>query len=211
MPFREAWHFVRNAIRDYHATGAILPSSRALARAITDRIAPGPPARRVLEAGPGTGVFTREIARRLGPEDRLDLFEVCEGFVRYLRDLVRTDPDFAPARDRIRIVHGPVEREATEPGVYDHVVCGIPFNNLSAREVRSIFSAFRRVLKPEGTVSWFEYIGMRPIRFALSGANGRQRVRRIAAHLSWLRRRHGESTRRVLANVPPARVHHIRF
>ncbi|MEK7270020.1 MAG: methyltransferase domain-containing protein [Planctomycetota bacterium] len=210
MPIREAWHFLRNAIRDYHATGAILPSSRALARAITERIVAGPPARRVLEAGPGTGPFTRAIARRLGPEDRLDLFEVGEGFVRYLRKMLRTDPHFDATRDRIRVVHGPVET-ATETGVYDHIVCGIPFNNLETRQVRAIFRTFRRVLKPGGSVSWFEYIGLRPLRLAVSGAPERQRVRRVAAHLSWLRRRHGESTRRVLANAPPARVHHIRF
>lgn len=207
----EPFHFLRTALGNYRATGAVLPSSRALARSITSAIRPGPPPRRILEAGPGTGAFTREIARRMGPEDRLDLFEVVEGFVRFLEAARDRDPALGPARDRIRIFHAPVERADGVRREYDHVVCGIPFNNLHPREVRAIFRAFRRLLRPGGTVSYFEYIGMRPIRMSVSGAAGRERSRRIGAYLEILGRAHGLATSRVLGNVPPARVHHLKF
>src|SRR5260370_26052180 len=54
------------------STGAILPSSRFLARALVSQLrGPRAPAR-ILEVGPGTGSVTRAIARCLGPDHPLD-------------------------------------------------------------------------------------------------------------------------------------------
>src|SRR5438876_11512114 len=73
----------------YHTTGSILPSSRALGRALTRpmRLAQG--ARRILEVGPGTGAVTAEIVRALRPDDQLDLVEINAQFVAVLERIER--------------------------------------------------------------------------------------------------------------------------
>src|SRR5215813_13843699 len=71
--------------RNFHTTGAILPSSLFLARAMaTDLKVPRRPAR-ILEVGPGTGAVTREIVRLLQDDDRFDAVEINPSFVQHLR------------------------------------------------------------------------------------------------------------------------------
>jgi len=62
--------FVREFIAQPQMVGALWPSSPRLARAICDAVSLDA-ARHVLEIGPGTGVFTREILTRLSRDARL--------------------------------------------------------------------------------------------------------------------------------------------
>src|ERR1043166_4551462 len=66
----ECREFYRQFRAQYGTTGSVLPSSRALARALTRPMRACPTPRRVLEVGPGTGAVTREIVRTLRPGDR---------------------------------------------------------------------------------------------------------------------------------------------
>src|SRR6185312_11129733 len=72
----ECGKFFRECRRHFHTTGAILPSSRFLARALVRPMRGPRPPWRILEVGPGTGSVTREIARRMLPGDRLDAVEI---------------------------------------------------------------------------------------------------------------------------------------
>ncbi len=59
--------FWREFRRNFHTTGAVLPSGRALARALTRYVAAGAAGpRRILEVGPGTGAVTTVLVDRLG-------------------------------------------------------------------------------------------------------------------------------------------------
>jgi len=72
----ECGDFFREFRHHFRTTGAILPSSRFLARALVRHLR-GPRApSRILEVGPGTGSVTCEIARRMLPGDRLDAVEI---------------------------------------------------------------------------------------------------------------------------------------
>src|SRR5262249_9496833 len=77
--------FFQQFRRQYHNTGSILPSSRALARALVSRLRGRRAPARILEVGPGTGAVTDEILRQLRPGDRLDLVEINADFVALLR------------------------------------------------------------------------------------------------------------------------------
>ena len=81
----ECGNFFRECRRHFHTTGAILPSSRFLARALVRQLRGPRPACRILEVGPGTGSVTCEIARRMLPGDRLDAVEINAHFVAVLR------------------------------------------------------------------------------------------------------------------------------
>ena len=76
LSFFLAW--LANPLR----VGAVSPSSRALADAITAEITPS--CAPIIELGPGTGVFTRSLIARGIPEDQLALIEYSGDFARRL-------------------------------------------------------------------------------------------------------------------------------
>lgn len=203
--------FLKEFLRNYHTTGAILPSGRFLAAALArfvDRQPDGP--RRILEVGPGTGAVTRRIIAALGPHDRLDLVELNESFVQSLRYRFQTDPAFQPAAKRTRVLHCPVE-ELTQDGRYDLIISGLPLNNFSVAGVERILAALTGLLKPGGTLSFFEYIAIRRVRALISGRSERARLRGIGKAMRAVLREHEIRRDWIWPNVPPAWVHHVRL
>jgi phospholipid N-methyltransferase len=195
--------FVRQALKDIHHTGSVWPSSGHLARVMTRslRTAKGP--QRVLEVGPGTGPFTKHILKALRRGDEFHIVEISEQFCRHLeRELL------APykARRTGAIVHlhcAPIEKAPLDAG-FDHIVCGLPFNNFPPPLVRSIMNRLLELLKPGGELVYFEYAGVRAIKAPFVAPSGRERLRRIDALGKSLRRKHGGRREFVLGNLPPA-------
>src|SRR5947208_11326684 len=120
-PWLECGKFLRICRNNFRTTGAILPSSRFLARALVKHLEdPRPPAR-ILEVGPGSGSVTVEIARRMHPDDRLDAVEINRHFVDLLTQRVAREEAFRPVRDQIEIVHAGLQDLPGE-SVYDYIV-----------------------------------------------------------------------------------------
>src|SRR5688500_16349675 len=95
--------------KNFRTTGAILPSSPFLARALASELNEPRKPGRILEVGPGTGPVTREILRLLKPADRLTAIEINPKFVRLLRRRFDSDPLFSPYRHQTELIEGPVE------------------------------------------------------------------------------------------------------
>ena len=81
---RETLLFYGEIFRRWRVTGAISPSGRVLARAMADAVGSVAPGQVILELGPGTGVFTRELVRRF-PSARVVAVELNERFAGHLR------------------------------------------------------------------------------------------------------------------------------
>src|SRR5262245_17324028 len=92
--YRVFWRQFRQA---YNSTGAVLPSGRGLAVALSRFIRDVGKAaiarpngdlagRRILEVGPGTGAVTLQIIADMRPNDRLVLVERNEQFVAHLQE-----------------------------------------------------------------------------------------------------------------------------
>jgi phospholipid N-methyltransferase len=196
--------------RNYHTTGAVWPSGRRLAAALARYVATDGPPKRILEAGPGTGAVTRTIAKAMRPEDRLDLVELNDSFVACLTQGLADDPMLKQVADRTRVLHCAVEALPGE-SPYDVIVSGLPLNNFSAAAVECILGKFAELLRPGGTLSFFEYMAMRPLRAVVSGPAGRERLRGVGRAMAAVLSA-GEVRRDwVWANIPPAWVHHVRF
>lgn len=203
--------FFRQFLTNYRTTGAILPSGRLLASALSRFVGrEHDEARRILEVGPGTGSVTRLIVKALGPEDRLDLVELNGSFVRCLRHRFQTDEAFRPLASRSRVLHCPVQ-ELPLGGRYDLIISGLPLTNFSVSEVEGILAALTGLLKPGGTLSFFEYIAIRRMRSLVSGPAERARLRGIGEALDSLLREHEVRREWIWPNVPPAWVHHVRL
>lgn len=164
---------------------------------------------RILEVGPGTGAVTKRIVRLLRPEDRFDLVELNETFAGLLRERFETDPRYRAAADRSQVHVCPIQEfAATEP--YDIIVSGLPLNNFPAELVRSIFQTYFKLLAPGGTLSYFEYMYVRPLRKLVVGQDERTRLNELdrIANEYLSEYRIGRSW--VFANFPPAWVQHLR-
>lgn len=202
--------FLSEYLRHFHHTGAIAPSSRWLAAALARYAGGGDAPRRVLEVGPGTGAVTRHIVARLGRGDEFDLVELNERFAERMRQRFADEPDFIAVAARTRVMQGRVE-ELSPERPYDVIVSGLPLNNFSVDDVERILQAFGSLLAPGGTLSFFEYIGVRPARALVSGRAERDRLRGVGRALRQ-RLEAGEFHReRVWPNLPPAYVHHLRM
>ncbi len=219
--------FLKEFRRTFHTTGALLPSSPLLARALARHVGAGDnrsaadvanaadvtdeaAGKRILEVGPGTGAVTRSIVKRMGPRDTLDLVEFNERFVERLRQAFASDPLLQSVAERTTIVHQMIQ-DVEHTHQYDVIVSGLPLNNFAVADVESILEKFRLLAKPTGTLSFFEYIAVRPLRGAVSGRDERQRLRGVGRALGELFRQHPTRRQSIWINVPPAWVHHVRF
>lgn len=206
--------FWRQYRANFKHTGAVLPSGRslgrALARHVRDRNCAAEQPLRILEVGPGTGAVTQHLAEALGPCDQLDLCELNSAFVEVLRGRLAQERPFVDVAARVRIFHQPVEQLAAD-AKYDRIISGLPLNNFQVSEVEHLLTLLPTLLAPGGTLSFFQYIGIRKVRSAVVGAADRERLRGIGRAMDDVLRR-GEFERdHVWINVPPAYVHHLRF
>jgi phosphatidylethanolamine/phosphatidyl-N-methylethanolamine N-methyltransferase len=204
----ECGTFLKESRRHFRATGALLPSSRFLARTLAAPLSAARPPCRILEVGPGTGAVTRAIARRMIPGDQLDAVELNPRFVERLRLILLHDPVLIARRPQIRVIQGPVQ-ELEGEAVYDHIISGLPLNNFPVTLVRDIFKAYSRLLKPGGVLTYFEYVLIRQLKTPFVGRRERRRLYRVGRVVSEYIRAYQVRRKQVLMNVPPAIVRHL--
>ena len=201
--------FLAESRRNFHTTGALLPSGKSLAFEVTKHLAiPHRKPLKILEVGPGTGPVTRIIAKRMIKGDTLDAVEINPAFARAMAELVANDADFTAHRSRIQVIEADL---VTLPGneEYDAIICGLPFNNFDSELVGQMFNSLEGLLKPGGRLSYFEYWAIQTLKLPVVGSKTRQRLRGIGRLTGEIRKRMGGSTRLILANFPPALVHHL--
>ena len=206
----EYGRFFREFRRDFHHTGAVLPSGIFLARAMGRPLLGARGPARILEVGPGTGAVTRVLIRNMRPGDRLDAVEINPSFAAQLRDRIDRHPVLRKKRDDIQILTAPVQ-EVPGESVYDFIVSGLPMNNFSTDEIRSIFDAFERLVRPGGTLTYFEYALIRQLKMPFVGRAERERLSEVGRLVSQYARSFQARSELVLANVPPAIVRHLRL
>jgi phospholipid N-methyltransferase len=127
---------------------SIVPSSKALVERVASKMDFSRP-RVIAEYGPGEGVHSREIARRMSPDSHLLLFELDPAFS---HDLER---QFARDR-RVHVIHGdaarlPYELERRGIADCDYILSGIPFSILKIDKKRALLQKTHDALAPGGS------------------------------------------------------------
>jgi phosphatidylserine decarboxylase len=144
------------------------------------------------------------------PSDQLVLVERNDEFVAWLRRRLAEAPEFQRAAGRIMLVHAAVE-DLPEEEPFDLIVSGLPLNNFSAESVEQIFAKLRRLLSAGGVLSFFQYVAIRRAKSLVSRRAERERLRAISRLFHDVLGKHEVRRDLVVANVPPAWVHHVRF
>jgi phospholipid N-methyltransferase len=194
--------FLKQARRNFLNTGAIAPSSRYVARAATMPLRAALHPLEVLEAGAGTGALTREIVRLMPRGSHLDIYEINPSFAWHL------EHTFSRA-DEVRVHNRGVLSIPPYPR-YDAIVSGLPLNNFTPDQVREIFERLFSVLKPGGTMTYFEYLLIRGIKSLTTSREERRRLRRIGRVTNGFLRQYAFRKEAILMNIPPALVHSLR-
>jgi len=201
--------FLKEFLAAFHTTGAIAPSGKALARRMVAPLDDLQGERRILEAGPGTGVFTSEIIARLKPGDDLIVCEINPKFADHLRHRLDTDPVWKAKVEQVRIECADV-RDVLEPSHYDLIVSGLPLNNFEPSFVRELLTRYVGALKPLGVHTFFEYQGVRSLKRRI-GTNGtRLRMKELQEIFDSLPDIAGVSHYSVFLNIPPAYAYELR-
>ena len=200
--------FWRESRRHFRTTGAVLPSSPFLARALVAPLNHHRSPAAILEVGPGTGAITQAVVRRMKEGDRLDAVELNAKFVEQLRRRIAKEDIFAAHRDHIRVLSSAVQ-ELPGEAVYDFIISGLPFNSFPSTVVRQIFLAYRRLLKPGGALSYFEYVLVRQIQTPFVNRIERRRLYRVGRVVDQYVKAFQVHRERVFMNVPPAIVRHL--
>jgi phospholipid N-methyltransferase len=207
----EVGRFLGEVGRNWRATGALLPSSRHLARAMCAPLAAAAARarpHRILEIGAGTGVVTHEIVRQMRPEDHLVIYELSEDMAQCLDERIVHDPEWRARSIELRIAAFP---DGLEDERYDVAVCSLPFNNFPSTAVRRAFEAFAKTLADGGHLTFFEYCMIRRVKLRVADRKEFFRLQRIDRILQEYLIAHRISHMTVHLNVPPAWVHTLKF
>ncbi|MEU6017620.1 methyltransferase [Streptomyces sp. NPDC047515] len=217
--FTDTRLFVTEAVRGFRTTGAVAPSSRRLASALSEPATEraGQPLD-VLEVGAGTGPVTRFLLPLLAPGSSLDVVEANPRFAAVLRNVVHErhpdresrsarphgpSPDRSPLR--VRVHETRIECLDTHKS-YDVIISGLPFTDFGPDTVASLMDRYLDLLRPGGSLTYFAYVGTAPARRLVAPSAEVARHRAVEAVLAAYRRRGPAQGRTVWANVPPARV-----
>jgi phosphatidylethanolamine/phosphatidyl-N-methylethanolamine N-methyltransferase len=181
LPLDDEMQFIRSWIEKPLSVGAVMPSSKVLARTMARYVDPqsnGP----VIELGPGTGPVTEALVRRGIDPKRLVLVEFNPDFCRLLRTRYPAATVVQGDAYRLRRLLGTLLREPAAA-----VVSGLPLVTKPLRTRLRLISDAMALLAPGAPFVQFTYAMVPPIPKALSG------IKAEASELIWM-------------NVPPARV-----
>jgi len=211
--FAEYSTFFREFRATFDTTGALAPSgrflARALARPLRERVGCTGPVR-ILEVGPGTGAVTQEIVRHVRPDDSFHIVELNDRFVALLKRRFEAEARFRQVAPQTEIFHAPVQDfHVAEP--YDFLICGLPFNNFPPDLVETIFSRFVEIMKPGASMTFFEYLWVRPFKKLVATRDRRRRVIEVGGVLRRYLDQYEHDRDHVYLNVLPAVAHYLRI
>ncbi|MBN9549863.1 MAG: methyltransferase domain-containing protein [Alphaproteobacteria bacterium] len=178
------WMFFRSWMAAPLRVAAIAPSGNALAGIITQDITQR--TGRVIELGPGTGVFTAKLLERGVRQEDLTLVEFGENFARHLE--TRYPQARVLRMDAARV--GDIEFRDAPVGA---VISGLPLLSMPDQKVTAILDGAFAHLRPGAAFYQFTYGPRCPVAWPILDG-----LDLTATHIG-----------RTLLNVPPAAVYRI--
>ncbi len=132
----------------------IFPSSQTLVRKVASKCDFSQP-RIIVELGPGEGVHTREILRRMKPGSRLFLIEIDPVLAEHLKKEFAGEPSIEVINTDAALLKEELKKRGIEH--CDYVISGIPFSMFDIPTKRRILSAVYDSLAPTPLAAFVIY------------------------------------------------------
>jgi phospholipid N-methyltransferase len=136
--------FTKTAVKDYRRVGAVVPSSKYIARRIAREIKGK---EIIIEYGAGDGVISKEILKTAPRDVKILAFETNQRLFKELEKI--KDSRLNPLNNDIRQAKECLKKLGIEKGV-EAVVSGIPFSMIKRLEREKIIKNTKLLLKPGG-------------------------------------------------------------
>lgn len=149
----ETLQFLGQCAAHIRTTGAVAPSGRHLARAMVTAMGELKTGQVIVELGPGTGVFTRELRKRY-PGHPIVAIEFNEMFAKTLRERM-SDVHVIQGCASKTLDH--VRELGYERSQVGAVISGLPLLSLPRDLGMAIFAAIAEVLEPGRRYVQFTY------------------------------------------------------
>lgn len=145
--------FFKEFLRERRTVGALSPSSIFLARKMVAPI-DFTKARVIVELGPGTGIFTKEILKNMHPDAKLFVFETQKSFCDMIQKEIN-DSRMVLINDSAEHVMRHLQQYGADKA--DYTVSSIPFTVIPTSIKGAILSEAVKSLKPGGLFIQFQY------------------------------------------------------
>lgn len=134
--------------------GAVAPSGKSLSDKMVQPVY-FDSAKVIVEYGPGTGSFTRELIIRRRPDTVIILIEQNELFCGELRKLFRNQPNLYIISGSAENVNDYLARYGFEHA--DYVISGLPFSSLPTEVSDRVLTETKRAIGDTGVFVTFQY------------------------------------------------------
>jgi len=186
--------------------GSLTPSSARLAQAIVKQIPKECEKKRyILEVGPGTGVFTDKIIKRLNPADELHLVEYDSLFFQLLKAKYSHIPNVKIFQADITTYQSGNENKHQIK--YDFIISGLPLNKFSVEFVEKIFGKYEQISKTGTIISYFEYLFI-PTLIKVLNKRKYRHLKPVLDKKETFYQHYKHSIDKVWLNITPAQVRH---
>lgn len=144
--------FFKVAVKTLKTSGTIMPSSSFLAKRMLQNI-DFASADFIVELGPGNGVITKFILRKLHPEAKLICFEINDNFYNDLKEIQHSQLILIKASAE------KIEEELQKLGISEvnEIISSLPLTIIPKKITDVILKQSYKVLKRKGTFIQFQY------------------------------------------------------
>jgi phosphatidylethanolamine/phosphatidyl-N-methylethanolamine N-methyltransferase len=145
--------FLKQFWKNKKMIGAMAPSSRFLAQKMTDNI-DFAKAKVIVEMGPGTGVFTKIVMRKMNQDTKLVVFELNEVFYKRLKKGIQDD--------RVILIHDSAENlsdylEQHALQKADYILSSLPLSNFEEELKTTLLHTIEGSLAAHGSFIQYQY------------------------------------------------------
>jgi phospholipid N-methyltransferase len=146
-------NFLKQFLKDKQMVGAVSPSTRFLCDKMLEHV-DFKNSKLIIELGPGTGVFTEEIIKRMRPDAKFLIFELNDNFYVTLNERIK-DP-------RVQLIHDSAEHISkylpeNEKHNTDVIISSLPLMVFPEILRKKVVLESRSCLKIGGIYIQFQY------------------------------------------------------